>query len=226
MTARLTIEQVKKEVSGTDETLISTKYKNNSTKLEFQCLEGHRYRMTWDNFKRGSRCAECSGLKKLTTEYIEKEAQRDGTILISKTYKGAHAKLIFQCQLGHRYKIKWNDFQQGHRCPSCATSGFKPNKPALLYYLEIFHRGRYYYKIGISNRTVEKRYPNSDLEKITVLAEWKYKEGKDAYGEEQRIIHSYSDYLYQGTATILKGATGNAELFTEDILQLRGEIFI
>jgi len=226
MTARLTIEYVREYVSKTDEILISKKYTGAHAKLVFQCPQGHLYKMTWTNFKRGSRCAECAGKGKKTIEHVRKEAEKDRTILVSKRYKNAHAKLEFQCLQGHRYRMTWTDFQQGVRCAECAVSGFNPKKPAILYYLEVLHRGRIYYKIGVTNRTVDKRYPPSDLKKITIIFEQHFEKGGDARDEEQLVIGKFSDCLYNGNATILDGATGNAELFTEDILQLRGEIFI
>lgn len=39
---------------------LSTKYKNNRSKLKFRCLKNHIYESTWDYFQRGSRCPICA----------------------------------------------------------------------------------------------------------------------------------------------------------------------
>ena len=57
-------------------------------------------------------------------------------------------------------------------CPSCATYGFDPSKPGMLYYLSINHGQAY--KIGITNNSVEKRYDNSDLININIIKVWEY----------------------------------------------------
>ena len=61
---------------------------------------------------------------------------------------------------------------KGSGCPSCAVTGFDRNKPGTLYYLSI-NDGEAY-KIGITNRTVQQRYTNLDLESITILHQIHY----------------------------------------------------
>ena len=55
----------------------------------------------------------------------------------------------------------------------------------------------------------------ADLKKITVLKEWEYPIGYDAYKAEQKILSMYKDFKYEGEAIL---ATGNTELFTTDVL--------
>ena len=41
-------------------TLLSTEYKNSSTKLDYICSNGHWHSITWNHFNRGVRCPVCS----------------------------------------------------------------------------------------------------------------------------------------------------------------------
>lgn len=58
--------------------------------------------------------------KSLTYKQVKEYIETRGYLLLSNDYKGAHAKLYIQCDRSHKYKTKWNDFQQGCRCPICA----------------------------------------------------------------------------------------------------------
>ena len=101
---------------------------------------------------------------------------------------------------------------KGSGCPSCAVTGFDRNKPGTLYYLSI-NNGEAY-KIGITNRTIQQRF-KSDMQYITILHQVHYKNGQDAYDEEQRILKQYKEFKYIGP-DLLKD--GNTELFIKDIL--------
>ena len=105
---------------------------------------------------------------------------------------------------------------QGRGCSDCADYGFQPNKSAILYYLSI-NDGEAY-KIGITNRTVEERFNNSDLANIQVLHIVSYAVGSEARAEEQRILSKYQQYKYTGPA-LLKD--GNTELFNTNIFNLK-----
>lgn len=103
---------------------------------------------------------------------------------------------------------------KGCGCPSCATYGFDPSKPAILYYLSI-NNGEAY-KIGITNRTVRERF-GSDMEYLTILKTWHYDSGSECYAKEQSILKEFRQYRYQGNPLLM---AGNTELFVHDILDL------
>jgi len=56
---KLTYKYVKEYIETEGYKLLSDEYKNNKTKLELQCPEGHKFKMNWDCFKRGQRCSKC-----------------------------------------------------------------------------------------------------------------------------------------------------------------------
>lgn len=93
---------------------------------------------------------------------------------------------------------------------------FNKDKPAILYYLSI-DNGKYF-KIGVTNRTVELRFSTKDLTKIEVVNTWEYVKGKDAYAREQELLNMFKEYKHVG-ADILD--SGNSELFTVDIFNLQ-----
>ena len=63
--------------------------------------------------------------KKHTYEEVKESFEKEGYTLLSKEYISAFDKLDYICKNGHRYKIKWNSWQQGHRCPTCAVNNKK-----------------------------------------------------------------------------------------------------
>lgn len=110
------------------------------------------------------------------------------------------------------------DHLKGRGCPCCAMTGFNKSKSATLYYLRVDKSySEVYYKIGITNRTVESRFTKKDLELITVLKQWEFPIGSEAYRIEQEILKENAEYKYVGCPIL---SSGNTELFTEDILSL------
>lgn len=120
------ISELVAEMTNGEYTKLS-EYKNNKTKFKIKhntC--GHEYEVIWGHFKRGSRCPKCSGLMKLTNEEIVKriyELVGDEYTKLDDSYKNASTKFkIKHNTCGHEYKVRWNDFKQGYRCPKCNQS--------------------------------------------------------------------------------------------------------
>lgn len=61
--------------------------------------------------------------KKLTYGFVKESFEKEGYVFITKKYKNAFQKLDYVCRNGHTHSIKWNDWQQGQRCPYCAGQG-------------------------------------------------------------------------------------------------------
>ena len=84
---------------------------------------------------------------------------------------------------------------------------------AILYYLKIGEL----YKIGITKNSVATRYKKElasgvDIEVIFTI---EYKNGVEAFKEEQRILKDYAMFRYYGDKVLMNG--GDSELFTVDI---------
>ena len=119
---KLTYEYVKKYIESLGYKLISNEYMNARMKLEVECPKGHRYKVTFDNFKHGYRCPYCCGNVKYNYIYIKEYIESFGYKLISNEYIGVFDKLEVECPKGHRYKVNFNNFQNGYRCPICNQS--------------------------------------------------------------------------------------------------------
>ena len=110
---RLTHEFVKEQFEKEGYTLLSKEYKNSRQKLEYVCPKGHTGTICWGDFQQGKRCAECSGRKRKTIEYIREQFEKEGYKLLTKEYKNCNQKLEYICPKGHRGTTCWAYFQQG-----------------------------------------------------------------------------------------------------------------
>ena len=111
---------------------------------------------------------------------------------------------------------------KGQNCPSCVSSGIDVNAPGILYYIRIDTRSHTLWKIGITNRTVQKRFVGRDMRNITVVKTWPHERLQDALDKETEILSNYEHCRYTGKDKILS-RDGNTELFTRDVLGLDPE---
>jgi len=59
-------------------------------------------------------------------EEIRKSFESEGYKLLTKEYKNSKQKLEYICPKGHKHSMRWNNWQQGQRCPNCNPSTSKP----------------------------------------------------------------------------------------------------
>jgi len=114
-----TYNEVRQYIENQDYTLLSDTYNNAHTKLKVRCDKGHEYEVSFANFQQGYRCPVCAGNVKLTYNYVKQYIEKEGYTLLSNAYKNAFNKLKIKCPKGHEYEVKFNNFQQGQRCPLC-----------------------------------------------------------------------------------------------------------
>ena len=100
---------------------MSKKYINNSTKLNYKCPKGHEHSIKWNHWQRGHRCITCFGTTKLKLEFIKQSFESENYTLVSKAYINNNTKLNYRCPKEHKHNMRWNDWQQGSRCPTCAN---------------------------------------------------------------------------------------------------------
>ena len=99
--------------------LLSTDYINCGQKLEYICTEGHKHSISWDNWKAGHRCPYCDGQGKPDIEIISKFFESKGYKLLAGKYVNDSGKLLYKCPVGHVHSMRWGNFRQGKRCPTC-----------------------------------------------------------------------------------------------------------
>ena len=210
-------------------------YVNNREKVEIICPIHGSFFQPPDNHMKGVGCPGCKFDK--TTPLLAlsaKKRQREKKFAIVGELKKIHnnkydysrvkykswdGSIEIVCPVHGVFNQTVNNHRQGRGCPKCAPSGFDEKIPAILYYIKITLDDRQLYKIGITNRTVEKRYPLvRDREKIEIIKTWEYPLGSEARKMERKIIRAHKEKLYFGELPLDR--VGIAEIFTEDVLML------
>ena len=192
-------------------------YLHSMTPLLWGCTSCDReWLATFSNINKGGGCPACSNNLPLTNEIVDQRLTARPIQRLSN-FKQVAARMLWGCTgCGYEWEARFSTLNEGHGCPVCASSasgGFDPSKPAILYYLRVGNL----YKPGVTNRTVAKRFPN-DMWQITIVHQWHYAKGADAYKREQNILSLFAEDLYTGPPVLVDN--GNTELFTRDILQL------
>jgi len=114
--AKLTIEEMNQIAESRSGKCLSKAYINSSTKLLWECSEGHQWEAIPDSVKRGSWCPYCAGTAKFTIKDMHQIAKNKGGKCLSETYINSTTKLLWECSEGHQWEAthgkKW--------CPICA----------------------------------------------------------------------------------------------------------
>lgn len=127
---RYTYADVKKIINNTNgNTLLSKEYINGKHPLKIQCACGNIYEIPFKYFSKGTNvCERCSnnGVQ-WTYDLVKLYVEGYGNKLISKEYKNAYTKMIFQCPCGEKYKTTFQIFK-GKLDKRCAECGQKEGK--------------------------------------------------------------------------------------------------
>lgn len=182
------------------------------TPILHECIEGHQWKVSPDSIlSKGRRCPICAGNKKKTPIQYEQELKSKNIKYTPKeNYINWCSPISHECdKCLHIWKAIPNNILRGQGCPNCAIYGFNPEKPAVLYYIKIGE----YYKIGITNRTIEERFKKDYDKPIIIIRVVWYSKGKYARQLEQRLLKANNrvtvpNYLKSG---------GNTELFVNPI---------
>lgn len=201
-------------------------YFNALTNVTIICPDHGKFDQKPANHIRGVGCPVCgteraAAMRVRSTEEFVFDARvvhGDRYEYSNVDYISSHEKVEIICEEhGSFWQLPPNHLKSG--CPGCAVSGFDQTKPGLLYYVAVStDEGDTRYKIGITNLSVEKRFPNEDLARIRIVKVWQFDVGHHAAEREAEILYQFAGDRYLGP-DILAGA-GNSELFTHDILGL------
>ena len=165
----------------------------------------------------GLKMTRPSNHKKTHEEYEMDIMERNLPIIPLEKYETAQTPITHQCFEGHTWKAPPTRILSGKGCPLCASYRFNVDIPAILYYIYIEKSNLQYYKIGITNSSIEKRF-GPDYAYIRVIQETLYDRGGDALAEERRILKKYSEHR-QNIPELLNSG-GHTELFEFDVLGL------
>ena len=135
-------------------------------RIWWQCPKGHEWQSIVVSRKIGTGCPVCENLKvvvgvnDLATTNPELAAEwhptKNGTLDMATVSAGARKTVWWLCENGHEWKAALFKRSTGQGCPTCATFGFDPNKPAILYFIankELAAR-----KVGITNTGSTRLY--------------------------------------------------------------------
>ncbi len=144
--------ELAKELVDSDPLTISM---GSAKKHLWECELGHRWQEAPKKRAiRGDGCPYCSGRRVLigfndlatTHPELAKELVDTDPSTISM---GSAKKHLWRCELGHEWKADAKHRTNDRGCPSCAQSGFDPNKDGWLYFLS--HPDWEMLQIGITN---------------------------------------------------------------------------
>lgn len=208
------------------------KYINALTKVTIICLDHGAFKQKPANHIRNVGCPKCGDEStaakrtRTTQDFVEeaKEVHGDRHDYSRVEYKSSHEKVEIGCAKHGAFWQSPVNHVRGNKagCPGCALSGFDQTKPGLLYYIAVTtNDGDMLYKIGITNLSIERRFPAIDRARIRVVKIWRFVVGRNAAERETVILNQFAGDRYYGP-NILVGA-GNTELFTCDVLGLDKE---
>lgn len=144
--------------------------------------------------------------------------ERDIDFYPIEDYTGFDVKIKHECLREHVWSARPSAILRGTGCPVCASHGFDPSKPAILYYIKIETYLEKYYKIGITNRSIKDRFSLDTDKTITSLLEEQFSIGQHAKDKEKQILCKFSEFRIN-MGNFLKSG-GNTEIFEIDILNL------
>jgi hypothetical protein len=116
---KLDIEFIRHSFENSGYELLVDDYKNCDQLLDYRCPKGHLHRINWSNWKKGVRCPYCDGQGKPDINIIREFFDACGYKLLDTEYINDSGKLLYECPVGHVHSMRWGNFRNGKRCPSC-----------------------------------------------------------------------------------------------------------
>ena len=103
--------------------LLSSTYITNTSKLEWQCENGHQWWATWNSINHGCWCPICvKDSRKTDIKELQQYAINKKGLLLSNKYINCMTKYIWKCEYGHIWTTKWNSIKTMNSwCPECSS---------------------------------------------------------------------------------------------------------
>lgn len=118
-------------------TLISDRYDNNRTPLQYICVCGRKTTKNLGAFKRNHLCKHCikenknSSSKKHSIEYVKKVFANNGCCLLEEVYINSKTKMKCVCKCGKIKYLRFDNVAKGSHCRECS---YKKTAKALCKY--------------------------------------------------------------------------------------------
>ena len=167
-------------------------YKGGQIPILHECLNGHEWLARPKHILNGHGCPSCVGNKLKTDQ--EYKVQILGRSLINiEPYIRDYIPIEHKClDCDNIWKTAPSCILQGTGCPMCCSGSFKNDKPGILYHVSLQYLENTYYKVGITNNSVEQRF-KQDWKRLNMSLIWelKFEIGKDARVLESKLLRSY-----------------------------------
>lgn len=156
MTTEYFIEKSRK-VHGDLFDYSKSNYTTGKNKIEIICRVHESFFQTPSDHYDSCGCPKCGGTVKMTSKtFIEKARVKHGDKYSYDLvdYKNSKGKVDIVCKIHGVFSQQSSSHLAGRDCPSCAKSGFNPDRKGFLYLLQS-SCGKYM-KIGITNNLEER----------------------------------------------------------------------
>jgi hypothetical protein len=98
-----------------------SEYINSNTKMKLLCPENHEWNVTPNDFKKGIRCPKCGNKCKEQSKQDFINLVEECSYTLHEEYTGVMNRVLLECDRGHKYRTRPNDFKKGYRCKKCYT---------------------------------------------------------------------------------------------------------
>ncbi len=192
-----------------------SKYAGSNIKTEIICPWHGLFVQTPHSHISGVGCPKCANnIRKTTDEFIQQALIVHGERYdySDVKYQDSKSKVNIKCPDHGLFKLAPDSHLSKRRgCPGCAEHGFDFNKPAIIYLLQFQTDIASFWKIGITNRTICKRFLFNERRWIKAGYQWQC-EGIKAYGLEQEILKAYRHHRISYLFPLLTSG-GDTECF-------------
>lgn len=120
-TSRMTIHDLQALAKKFNGTLLSEEYVNAQLKLQWKCESNHIFEKPYRDVYSGQWCPFCSTRPPKSIVDMQKMASQRGGKCISKSYKNAKGKLLWECANGHRFSASGDSVKSNHWCAICVN---------------------------------------------------------------------------------------------------------
>lgn len=208
-----------KVIHGNDYNYKNVIYVTSKSKVDIICNKCNtEFTQKASNHLQGQGCPECRPNKKYAQDtFIARCKSKHGSLYnYSKVvFKNLRANIDIICtHCNGTFSQRAKNHLDGAGCPVCMNHSFDYTKPTILYYVKL-NDGQAY-KLGITNNSVKRRFSADSSVKITIIKEWTYATGREAYKVEQQLLKEHSSHK----SNLILLHNGNTELFNTDILNL------
>jgi len=193
LSRKIPADDIASRLEGREVVLVKYGKNTNTPDSEFACkAKNHKWVTSFASVVRGSGCAKCSNIAKLTKEEVCERLKGRHIEVVKYSGLVGQNKSEFKCTTcSNVWKSTVNNVFNGKGCPACAKTGFNPIKPGWVYILLLDTPKGYCYGFGITNTLKDRmrrhkknlgnildyEYPpmyfSSGIEAQALEAEWK-----------------------------------------------------